>query len=141
MQPELLALSRELGRPIWVHSADAPTVRMGEEDGGGGGKRGVGPRPLQLAYHKHYYALGEVTEWNGTGMECSAVQCDVMVWHGMAWHGMSCHVISCHDEGDLGALGEVPRATTREAPPRRENPSPPGARKKLCRRRNRSGAP
>ena len=48
-QPELLALARVLGRPIWVHSRDAPLLKMGEGAGA----------PLVLTYHRDYYALGE----------------------------------------------------------------------------------
>lgn len=51
-QPELLALTRLLHRPIWVHSRGAPVLKMGEDilDA---------PPPLQLTFHRHYYALGE----------------------------------------------------------------------------------
>lgn len=50
-QPELLALSRALHRPIHVHSRDAPLLKMGDDEDGGA--------PLVVAYHRHYYALGE----------------------------------------------------------------------------------
>ena len=48
-QPELLALTRVLDRPIWVHSRDAPLLKMGDAQA----------PPLVVAYHRHYYALGE----------------------------------------------------------------------------------
>ena len=51
-QPELLASSRVLGRRVIVHAAGAPVVSMGEGEGGDAAA-------LHLAYHKHYYALGE----------------------------------------------------------------------------------
>ena len=50
-QPELLALTKLLRRPIWVHSRDAPLLKMGDDD--------AERTPLQLTYHRHYYALGE----------------------------------------------------------------------------------
>ena len=49
-QPELLALARALRRPIRVHARDAPLLEMGAEFDGA---------PLVVAYHRHYYALGE----------------------------------------------------------------------------------
>eukprot|EP00940_MAST-03C_sp_MAST-3C-sp2_P001830 g1830.t1 len=49
-QLELRAIAQALKKPIVVHSADAPSVRMGEDFSG---------PPLHLTYHKHYYALGE----------------------------------------------------------------------------------
>ena len=52
-QPEILALSRLLDRPIWVHSRDAPTLKMGDDAEEGKKK------PLQLTFHRHYFALGE----------------------------------------------------------------------------------
>mmetsp|Transcript_7866 Transcript_7866/g.23412 ORF Transcript_7866/g.23412 Transcript_7866/m.23412 type:complete len:281 (+) Transcript_7866:135-977(+) len=48
-QPELLALARVLRRPVWVHSRDAPLLKMG----------GADAPPLVLTYHRDYYALGE----------------------------------------------------------------------------------
>lgn len=51
-QPELLALTRLLHRPIWVHSRGAPVLKMGED-------LVDAPPPLQLTFHRHYYALGE----------------------------------------------------------------------------------
>jgi OTU domain-containing protein 6 len=57
-QPELVALSRALGLPIRVTAADpAEGTIVGWEEFGGGGEEQVAP--LDLAYHKHYYALGE----------------------------------------------------------------------------------
>ena len=50
-QPELLALTNILQRPIWVHSRDAPTLKMDSPGGGGD--------PLHLSFHRFYFALGE----------------------------------------------------------------------------------
>lgn len=49
-QLELRALAQSLKVPIVVHSADAPELKMGEE---------FQRDPLQLTFHRHYYALGE----------------------------------------------------------------------------------
>jgi len=49
-QVELLALCRALGRPIRVVARDGADVAMGEDEAGG---------ELVVAYHRHYYALGE----------------------------------------------------------------------------------
>ena len=46
---ELRALARVLERPVWVHSRDAPLLKMGE----------AGGVPLVVTYHRDYYALGE----------------------------------------------------------------------------------
>lgn len=50
-QPEILALAKILDNPIWVYSRDAPVLKMGDEDSAN--------TPLQLAFHRHYFALGE----------------------------------------------------------------------------------
>ena len=53
--PELLALARGLGISLRVHSAEAPNpLVVGWEEFGTSG----GP-PLELTYHRHFYALGE----------------------------------------------------------------------------------
>mmetsp|Transcript_11898 Transcript_11898/g.20066 ORF Transcript_11898/g.20066 Transcript_11898/m.20066 type:complete len:307 (+) Transcript_11898:61-981(+) len=51
-QLEITAISHARRRCIAVHSADAPVILTGTE------YDGDGPR-LQLAYHRHYYGLGE----------------------------------------------------------------------------------
>ena len=50
--PELLALVNTLKLPIRVHSADAPPLVVGWEE------YGVAS-PLEISYHRHFYALGE----------------------------------------------------------------------------------
>uniref|UniRef100_A0A7S3JPY4 OTU domain-containing protein n=1 Tax=Aureoumbra lagunensis TaxID=44058 RepID=A0A7S3JPY4_9STRA len=49
-QPELLALANLLHRPIWIYSKDSPVIKTCDN-----------PRlsPIQLAFHRFYYALGE----------------------------------------------------------------------------------
>jgi OTU domain-containing protein 6 len=49
-QVELKALSESLKRQIHVYAASSPTVKMGESNG---------QEPLRLAFHRHFYALGE----------------------------------------------------------------------------------
>jgi len=51
-QLEITAIAHASRRCIAVHSADAPLLLTGAE------YEGNGPR-LQLAYHRHYYGLGE----------------------------------------------------------------------------------
>lgn len=53
-QVELRALAESLQRRIFVYSADAPVLRMGEET-----RLAMEKPPLRLSYHKHFYALGE----------------------------------------------------------------------------------
>lgn len=50
-QPEILALTQLLNRPIYIYSRDAPLLRMGEHL--------PADKALQLAFHRHYFALGE----------------------------------------------------------------------------------
>jgi OTU domain-containing protein 6 len=52
-QLELQAIARALECELWVHSADAPVVKMGQEFA-----QKERP-PLQVSFHKHYFALGE----------------------------------------------------------------------------------
>jgi OTU domain-containing protein 6 len=52
-QLELQAISRSLECELWVHSADAPIVKMGQEFAN------QQKPPLQVSFHKHYFALGE----------------------------------------------------------------------------------
>ncbi len=49
-QVELKALSESLQREIHIYAANSPVVRMGCYDGA---------KPLRLAFHRHYFALGE----------------------------------------------------------------------------------
>ncbi|KAJ8602428.1 hypothetical protein CTAYLR_001237 [Chrysophaeum taylorii] len=49
-QTELLALANLLRVPIWVYSRDAPILKMGDT---------IQKPPLRLAFHRHYFALGE----------------------------------------------------------------------------------
>ena len=49
-QLEIRALSRALRTPIFVYSAKSPVLKMGET---------FKDSPLRLAYHKHFFALGE----------------------------------------------------------------------------------
>jgi OTU domain-containing protein 6 len=60
---EIQAISASLRKAIFVYSADAPTIKMGEQflDINGDDTTGYGTSlsPLRLTYHKHYYALGE----------------------------------------------------------------------------------
>lgn len=53
-QPELLALTQALGVPIRVHAAAAPPLLLGWDKAGP-----AAVPPLEVAYHRHYYALGE----------------------------------------------------------------------------------
>ena len=53
-QLEIRALCCALGRLVCVHSADSPVLIMGEE-----AADDATLPPLKLAYHRHYYALGE----------------------------------------------------------------------------------
>jgi len=50
---ELHAMVRALQIPVIVYSATSPEVNMGEEF------NQPNLIPLQITYHKHYYALGE----------------------------------------------------------------------------------
>jgi OTU domain-containing protein 6 len=50
---ELRALSIALGRQIWVHRINSPTVKWGEDEGF------PADTALQLTYHEHMFALGE----------------------------------------------------------------------------------
>ena len=54
-QLEIRALCCCLERRILVYSADSPVLTMGEEVVGAAAEK----QPLKLAYHRHYYALGE----------------------------------------------------------------------------------
>lgn len=49
-QLEIQALANALRIPIWIYSADAPIIKMGEN---------YKETPLLLAYHKHAYTMGE----------------------------------------------------------------------------------
>ncbi len=49
--PELTALAQILNVPIRVHSADAEPLVVGTQKGS--------PPPLDITFHRHYYALGE----------------------------------------------------------------------------------
>jgi OTU domain-containing protein 6 len=53
-QLEIRALCWSLGRRVVVYSADSPLLTMGEE-----ATSDPTLPPLKLAYHRHYYALGE----------------------------------------------------------------------------------
>ena len=53
-QIEISALCACLNRRIIVVSADAPAVVMGDDNAESRSRH-----PLKIAYHKHYYALGE----------------------------------------------------------------------------------
>jgi OTU domain-containing protein 6 len=48
---EVSAICSQLQVTVWIYEADKPTVRMGEEFH-------TAP-PLRIAYHRHYYSLGE----------------------------------------------------------------------------------
>ena len=52
-QLEIRALCFCLGRKMEVYAADSPVLTMGEE------AATDGRPPLKLAFHRHYYALGE----------------------------------------------------------------------------------
>lgn len=49
-QLELRAISTAMRRPIWVYSADAPLLKIGEEHN---------DAPLRVSFHRHFYSLGE----------------------------------------------------------------------------------
>ena len=51
---EIRAMSARLGRRIFVYDAEAPLLRMGEDS-----PEAMARPPLRLAYHRHYFALGE----------------------------------------------------------------------------------
>ena len=51
-QLEIRAISEALQVAIYVYAANAPVVRMGEENA-------HNTTPLRLAYHRHYFSLGE----------------------------------------------------------------------------------
>lgn len=53
-QLEIRALCESLGRKIMIYAADGPVVAMGEDT-----VKNTALQPLRLAYHRHYYALGE----------------------------------------------------------------------------------
>lgn len=48
---EVSAICAQLQITIWIYEADKPIIRMGEE-------YNTTP-PLKIAYHRHYYSLGE----------------------------------------------------------------------------------
>ena len=50
-QIEIRALSASLRRQIHIYDASTPVIVMGEDN--------VGNSPLKIAYHRHYFALGE----------------------------------------------------------------------------------
>ena len=52
-QLEIQALCSSLKRTMMIYSADAPVIIMGEEH------NTLDNLPLKLAYHRHFYALGE----------------------------------------------------------------------------------
>ena len=54
-QLEIKALCSSLNRTMMIYSADAPVVIMGEENLASNPSQ----LPLKLAYHRHFYALGE----------------------------------------------------------------------------------
>ncbi len=57
-QLEIRALSECLQRPIYVYSASAPVVVMGEEHTTSIGQKGE-IIPIRISYHRHLFALGE----------------------------------------------------------------------------------
>ena len=52
-QLEIKALCSSLKRTMMIYSADAPVIIMGDE------YHNLNNLPLKLAYHRHFYALGE----------------------------------------------------------------------------------
>ena len=63
-QAEIMALTHVLKTPIRVHSAESPPLLMGPD------YESAGVEPLQVTYHKHFYALGE--HYNATVLSDSA---------------------------------------------------------------------
>jgi OTU domain-containing protein 6 len=53
-QLEIKALCSCLNRTMLIFSADSPVLKMGDEEG-----KECSKIPLKLAYHRHFYALGE----------------------------------------------------------------------------------
>jgi OTU domain-containing protein 6 len=53
-QLEIKALCSCLNRTMLIFSADSPVLKMGDEEG-----KDCSRIPLKLAYHRHFYALGE----------------------------------------------------------------------------------
>lgn len=57
-QLEIQALCAALGRVIYIYSADAPVLKMGEEHGLDA-SASQHLSPLRICFHRHFYALGE----------------------------------------------------------------------------------
>ena len=61
-----MALTHVLKTPIRVHSAESPPLLMGPD------YESAGVEPLQVTYHKHFYALGEhYNSTAGEGLVCT----------------------------------------------------------------------
>jgi OTU domain-containing protein 6 len=71
-QLELKALAAALQLPIDVYAADAPVLRMQDSDGAASAGGPLPLLPLRVAYHRHYFSLGE--HYNSTASKGSSTE-------------------------------------------------------------------